>query len=103
MLANGVKTSGVPAVFRHRATRQLASWILLVCIIGSVLYFFGGPISVQPDPEQTTVHIHKSEMEIDVLPWPAERWYEGPLNDTQLEKAALVMLVRYTTQLVEFL
>lgn len=102
MLANGVKTSGVTAVFRHRPTRQLLSWILLVCIIGSVLYFFGGPISAQPDPAQTTVHIHKSEAEIDVLPWPVERWYEGPRNDTQLEKAALIMLVRYKTEFAEF-
>lgn len=46
-------------------------------------------------PAQSSVYVHKTEGEIDVLPWPEERWYEGPRNETQLEKAALIMLVRY--------
>ena len=95
MLKAGVQSSGVPAALRLRPTRQLAIWMFLLCIVG-LLYFFGAPISVPAprEPPQSSVYIHKSEAEIDVLPWPAERWYEGPLNDTQLEKAALIMLVR---------
>ena len=45
-------------------------------------------------PPQSSVFIHKVEGEIDVLAWPEERWYEAPRNGTQLEKAALIMLVR---------
>ena len=48
-------------------------------------------------PPQSSVYIHKSEAEIDVLPWPEERWFEGPRNESQLEKAALIMLVRYAS------
>jgi hypothetical protein len=46
-------------------------------------------------PAQSSVFVHKTEEEIDVISWPEERWFEGPRNETQLEKAALIMLVRY--------
>ena len=46
-------------------------------------------------PTQSSVYVHKTEGEIDVLAWPEERWFYGPRNESQLEKAALIMLVRY--------
>jgi hypothetical protein len=58
-------------------------------------YIFGSQrIVTGGSPAQTSVIVHKTEGELDVLRWPEERWFEGPRNETQLEKAALVMLVR---------
>jgi hypothetical protein len=93
--ANGSNTT-VLAALRHRPTRNLATWIILFFIVGTVWYYVPTPSSteVQPPP-QSSVYIHKSAEEIDVLPWPEERWFKGPRNESQLEKAALIMLVRY--------
>ena len=89
--------SGVTAVLRHRPTRHLATWILLFLIMGSMWYILGSQrIGEGGSPSQTSVIVHKTEGELDVLRWPEERWFEGPRNESQLEKAALVMLVRYT-------
>jgi hypothetical protein len=95
---NGSNTA-IPAVLRHRSTRYLATWLTLFIAAGSLWYYY---VSVRtstevPVPSQSSVYIHKSEAEIDVLPWPEERWFEAPRNGSQLEKAALVMLVRYTS------
>jgi hypothetical protein len=88
---------GVTTVLRHRPTRHLATWILLFLVIGSIWYILGSQrIGEGDSPAQTSVIVHKTEGELDVLRWPEERWFEGPRNDSQLEKAALVMLVRYT-------
>jgi Glycolipid 2-alpha-mannosyltransferase len=50
---------------------------------------------IRNSPGQESVYVFKNAKDIDVITWPEERWFEGPVNETQLEKAALVMLVRY--------
>ena len=95
--ANGSNTA-IPAVLRHRPTRHLAIWIILSFVGGTLWYYLFIPSSTEiRSPPQSSVYIHKSEAEIDVLPWPEERWFEGPRNESQLEKAALIMLVRYAS------
>lgn len=90
--------SAIPAVLRHRPTRHLAAWLMLFFVGGTLWYYMFIPSSTEVrSPPQSSVYIHKSEAEIDVLPWPEERWFEGPRNASQLEKAALIMLVRYTS------
>jgi len=93
--SNG-STSAVPAVLRHRQTRNLLVWLLIFLASGSLWWYMSLAPSIQSgSPPQSSVYIHKTEGEIDVLAWPEERWFEGPRNETQLEKAALIMLVRY--------
>ena len=98
MLKHGLQTPGtsnVSVILRHRPTRQLALWLLTLFLIGSLWYYLRDwPEGVARVPAQTGVIVHKTEGEIDVLAWPEERWNEGPRNESQLEKAALVMLVR---------
>lgn len=90
--------AAIPAVIRHRLTRHLATWIILFLVAGTLWYYVSIPSSTESlSPPQSSVYIHKSEAEIDVLPWPEERWFEGPRNESQLEKAALIMLVRYAS------
>ena len=92
--ANGSNTT-IPAVFRHRSTRHIATCIAVFVVVGTLWYYVTFPSSTRGrSPAQSSVYIHKSQAEIDVLPWPDERWYEGPRNESQLEKAALIMLVR---------
>jgi hypothetical protein len=94
--ANG---SHAGALIRHRTTRNLILWVILAAFALSlylVLYQPPSTPNIQPGQmAQTSVLIHKTAGEIDVLPWPEERWYEGPRNESELEKAALIMLVRY--------
>ena len=89
---NGSNT-GVQAILRHRSTRYTLSWILIFLVGGTLWYYMSLP-TVPRRPPQSSVYVHKAEGEIDVLAWPEERWYEAPRNGTQLEKAALIMLVR---------
>jgi hypothetical protein len=95
--ANGSHAS---TLIRHRTTRTLLLWLILAAFIVSLylVLYQGGPSTpnIQTGQiSQTSVLIHKTADEIDVLPWPEDRWYEGPRNDSELEKAALIMLVRY--------
>jgi hypothetical protein len=96
MLKSTYSNGSTSAVLRHRQTRNLLVWLLIFLVSGSLWwYMFFSPPSIQSgSPPQSSVYIHKTEGEIDVLAWPEERWFEGPRNETQLEKAALIMLVR---------
>jgi hypothetical protein len=82
------------AALRSRPTRQVLGWMLVILLTGSLWHVLSNSRSESKPGFQSTVYVHKSEGEIDVLSWPEERWFEGPRNDTQLEKAALIMLVR---------
>jgi hypothetical protein len=93
--ANG-PNAGVPAILRNRTVRNLATWILFLVVGGSILYFMSFSTSTGLGSlGQAIVYIHKTAGEIDVQAWPEDRWYVGPRNESQLEKAALIMLVRY--------
>jgi hypothetical protein len=103
MLKNGysngksVNTGGVKNVLRSRPTRNLAAYTLLLLITAAIWYVFARPMTVTlQSPAQASVIVHKTAKEIDVVSRPEEAWYEGPRNQSQLEKAALVMLVRYS-------
>ena len=104
MLKNGYSNGkaghigGIKTVLRSRPTRHLASYTLLLLVTVAIWYLFARPMTVTlRAPAQSSVLIHKTDKEIDVALWPEERWYEGPRNESQLEKAALVMLVRYVS------
>jgi len=89
-------TPAVPAVLRHRQTRNVVLWLCVFLVGGSLWWYMAHTPSLPVgSPPQSSVYIHKTEGEIDVLAWPEERWFVGPRNETQLEKAALIMLVRY--------
>ena len=93
--SNG-STPAIQAVFRHRQNRNVLLWLFVFLVGGSLWWYMSNTPSIQSgSPAQSSVYIHKTEGEIDVLAWPEERWFEGPRNDSQLEKAALIMLVRY--------
>lgn len=105
MLRNGYsngktgQTGGIKTVLRSRPTRHLATYTLFLLITAAIWYVFARPMTVTlRSPAQSSVVIHKTTKEIDVVLWPEEKWNEGPRNETQLEKAALVMLVRYTSR-----
>lgn len=91
--SNGARATQATMIMRHRPTRQLLVWLVAVILVGALLYRFTGWSS--GNPPETSVIIHKTAGEIDVKPWSEERWYVGPRNETELEKAALIMLVRY--------
>lgn len=104
MLKNGYSngkaghTGGIKTVLRIRPTRHLATYTLLLLVTAAIWYAFARPMTVTLwAPAQSSVLIHKTAKEIDVALWPEEKWYEGPRNQSQLEKAALVMLVRYVS------
>lgn len=91
-----MSTGGVKNVLRSRPTRHLATYTLLLLVTAAIWYVFARPMKVPSrGPAQSSVIIHKTAKEIDVISSPEEKWYEGPRNQSQLEKAALVMLVRY--------
>lgn len=94
--ANG---SHANVLIRNRTTRTLLLWFIVAAFLLSLYLVCYQPESTPPiqpgQIDQTSVLIHKTAEEIDVLPWPEDRWYEGPRNESELEKAALIMLVRY--------
>ena len=100
MLKNGYsngRTNRVSAILRHRPTRHLAAWLMAFTLVGAMWYYLADwPHGGGKVPTQQSVIIHKTSAEIDVMSWPEERWFEGPRNETELERAALVMLVRYS-------
>ena len=102
MLKNGFSNghsgggTSVKNVLRSRPTRHLATYTLLLLVTAAIWYVFARPMTVTVrTPAQASVIVHKTAKEIDVVSWPEEKWFEGPRNQSQLEKAALVMLVRY--------
>ena len=91
---NGGNNS-VLAVLGHRRTRLITAWLAFFLTGLSLWYFVrNSSIATIRPPTQSSMCIHKTQEEIGVLPWPEERWFEGPRNESQLEKAALIMLVR---------
>jgi hypothetical protein len=94
--------SNMPLLLRHRPTRQLVAWILAFALAGALLYRYANWPQIIKAPGQASVIIHKTAGEIDVKLWPEEKWYEGPRNETELEKAALVMLVRFAARSLSF-
>jgi len=95
MLKSGfTNASGASAILRHRNIKHLLL-ILILFFVSLWFIFRQGTTPAESDRHpQTSVLIHKTAEEIDVLPWPEERWYVGPRNESELEKAALIMLVR---------
>ena len=87
--------SGASAILRHRNIKHLLLLVLILFFVSFWLIFTQPTTPAEADGHpQATVLIHKTAKEIDVLPWPEERWYVGPRNESDLEKAALIMLVR---------
>ena len=90
--SNKHKDKIVRPILSRRPTRHLIPWIVALLIVVSLSYY---TLSTNPklklSPRHSSLYIHKIE---SVLPWPEERWYEGPRNESQLERAALIMLVR---------
>jgi len=96
MLKSGYTNgSGASAILRHRNIKHLLGLTLILFCV-SLWFIFTQPTTpAESDTRpETSVLIHKTAEEIDVLPWPEERWFVGPRNQSELEKAALIMLVR---------
>jgi Glycolipid 2-alpha-mannosyltransferase len=87
--------NGVSSVRRRRPARQIATFVLVILLTGSLWYILSNAQREPTLSPTSSVYVHKAEGEIDVISWPEERWFEGPRNESQLEKAALIMLVRY--------
>jgi hypothetical protein len=95
--SNGAN-SNLLAMLCHRPARNVLAWLVLFLIGGSFWYYAtSSSMGILQSPSRSGVYIHKTQEEIGVLPWPEERWFEGPRNESQLEKAALIMLVRYAS------